>query len=148
MSVVAFERKPGEGLWSETELGTLVAALNVAMASDDGRAWETGMTEKGDPQFYLLGPLPDQACELCVSRIGGRYILEDGSGRLLLEHQSLALVALHAKAAVRSPRGWLVARAVLLWCTIRHMIHDKVEPLLDESEELLVELAPQLAAFA
>ena len=148
MSVVAFERKPGEGLWSETELGTLVAALNVAMASDDGRAWETGMTEKGDPQFYLLGPLPDQACELCVSRIGGRYILEDGSGRLLLEHQSLALVALHAKAAVRSPRGWLVARAVLLWCTIRHMIHDKVEPLLGESEELFVELAPQLAVFA
>jgi len=148
MSVVAFERKPGEGLWSETELGTLVAALNVAMASDDGRAWETGMTEKGDPQFYLLGPLPDQACELCVSRIGGRYILEDGSGRLLLEHQSLALVALHAKAAVRSPRGWLVARAVLLWCTIRHVIHDKVEPLLGESEELFVELAPQLAVFA
>jgi hypothetical protein len=45
-------------------------------------------------------------------------------------------------------RGWLVARAVLLWCTIRHMFHDKVEPLLDEGEELLVELAPQLAAFA
>jgi hypothetical protein len=37
---------------------------------------------------------------------------------------------------------------VLLWCTIRHMIHDKVEPLLTESEELFVELAPHLAAFA
>ena len=79
---------------------------------------------------------------------GGRYILEDGSGRFLFEHQSLALVALHAKAAVQSMRGWLVARAVLLWCTIRHLIHDKVEPLLTEGEELLVELAPQLAAFA
>jgi hypothetical protein len=45
-------------------------------------------------------------------------------------------------------RGWLLARAVLLWCTIRHLIHDKVEPLLDEGEELLAELAPQLAAFA
>jgi hypothetical protein len=85
---------------------------------------------------------------LCVSRIGGLFILEDGSGRLLFEHQSLAVVALHAKAAVRSMRGWLVARAVLLWCTIWHLIHDKVEPLLDESEELLVELAPHLAAFA
>lgn len=148
MTVVAFERKPGAGLWCETELDTLVAALNIAIASDDGRGWETGMTEKGDPQFYLLGPLPDQACELCVSRIGGRYILEDGSGRLLFEHQSLALVALHARAAVRSRHGWLVARAVLLWCTIRHMIHDKVEPLLTEGEELFVELAPQLAAFA
>ena len=146
MSVVAFERKPSAGLWSETELNTMVAALNVAIAWGGGR--ETGMTETGDAQFYLLGPLPDQACELCVSRIGGRYILEDGSGRFLFEHQSLALVAIHAKAAVQSMRGWLVARAVLLWCTIRHLIHDKVEPLLAEGEELLVELAPQLAAFA
>jgi len=148
MSVVAFERKACAGLWSETELNTMVAALNVAFASGNGRGWETGKTETGDAQFYLLGPLPDQACELCVSRLGGRYILEDGSGRLLFEHQSLALVALQAKAAVRSMRGWLVARAVLVWCTVRHLIHDKVEPLLDESEELLVELAPQLAAFA
>ena len=148
MNVVAFESKPGTGLWSETELNTLVAALNVAMASQDGRGWETGMTEEGDAQFYLLGPLPDQACELCVSRIGGRYILEDGSGRLLFEHPSLALVALRARAAVRYMRGWLVARVVLLWCTVRHVIHDKVEPLLAESEELIVELAPQLAAFA
>jgi hypothetical protein len=36
----------------------------------------------------------------------------------------------------------------LLWCTIRNTIHDKVEPLLTESEELLVQLTPQLAAFA
>ena len=148
MSVVAFERKLCAGLWSETELNTMVAALNVAIASGNGRGWETGATETGDAQFYLLGPLPDQACELCVSRIAGRYILEDGSGRLLFEHQNLALVALHAKTAVRSMRGWLFARAVLLWCTVRHMVHDKVEPLLDESEELLAELVPQLAAFA
>ena len=29
MTVVAFERKPGAGLWCETELDTLVAALNA-----------------------------------------------------------------------------------------------------------------------
>jgi hypothetical protein len=148
MSVVAFERKRNEVLWSEAELDTIVAALNVAIAAGDGRGWETGMTEKGDAQLYLLGPLPDQACELCVSRIGGRYILEDGSGRFLFEHQSLALVALHAKAAIRSSWSGLVARVALLWCTIRHMIHDRLEPLLAESEEMLVHLAPQLAAFA
>jgi len=123
MSVVAFERKPSAGLWTETELNAMLAALNVAIASGGGRGWETGMTETGDAQ-------------------------EDGSGQFLFEHQSLALVALHAKAAVRSMRGWLVVRAVLVWCTIRQMIHDKVEPLLDEGEELLVELVPQLAAFA
>jgi len=148
MSVLTFERKQGAELWSEAELHILIPALNAALASEDGREWETGMTERGDAQFYLLGPLPDQACELCVSRICGRYILEDGSGRLLFEHQSLAVIALHAKAAVRSTRWSLVARAVLLWCMIRHTIHEKVEPLLIESEEILVHLAPQLAAFA
>jgi hypothetical protein len=148
MSVVAFERNQDAGVWSEPELHTILAALNAALASGYGRGWETGMTERGDAQFYLLGALPDQACELCVSRIGGQYILEDGSGRLLFEHRSLPLVAMHARAAVGSMQWSLVARVVLAWCTVRHMIHDKVEPLLAESEEMLVHLAPQLAAFA
>jgi hypothetical protein len=144
MSVVAFERKQDSGEWSEKELSTLVAALGAA--SRTGRGWETGMTEHGDAQFYLLGPLPEQACELCVSRIGGRYILEDGSGRLLFEHRNLEPVALHAKAAVPST-SWLMVRAVTLWCAIRNTILEKVEPLLVEGEELLVQFVPQLAAF-
>ena len=147
MSVVAFERKQDSGEWSEKELNTLVAALCAAMAPGTGREWETGMTEKADVQFYLLGPLPEQACEVCVSRIGGRYILEDGSGRLLFEHRNLELVALHAKAAVPST-SWLMVRAITLWCAIRSAIHEKVEPLLVEGEELLVQFVPQLAAFA
>jgi hypothetical protein len=145
MSVVAFERKQDGGEWSEKELSTLVAAFGAA--SRTGREWETGMTEKGDVQFYLLGSLPEQACELCVSRIDGRYILEDGSGRLLFEHRNLELVALHAKAAVPST-SWLMVRAITLWCAIRNTIHEKVDPLLVEGEELLVQFVPQLAAFA
>jgi hypothetical protein len=145
MSVVAFERKQTSGEWSEKELSTLVAALCAAPGT--GREWETGMTEKGDAQFYLLGPLPDQACEVCVSRIGRRYILEDGSGRLLFEHRNLELVALHAKAAVPS-MSWLMVRGITLWCAIRNTIHEKVEPLLVEGEELFVQFVPQLAAFA
>jgi len=147
MSVVAFERKQDSGEWSEKELSTLVAGLAAAIAPATGREWETGMTEKGDAQFYLLGPLPDQACELCVSRIGGRYILEDGSGRLLFEHRSLERVALHAKAAVPST-SWLMVHAITLWCAIRSSIHEKVESLLVEGEELFVQFVPQLAAFA
>ena len=143
MNVIAFERKPASGAWSEAELKTVAAALNLA-----GGDWETGATERGDPQLYLLGPYPDQACELCVSRIGGRYILEDGAGRLLFDHDNLALVARHARGVLRSRNWWLVARVVVLWCTIRHVIHDKIEPLLTETEELLVHLTPQLAAFA
>ena len=147
MSVVAFERKQDSGEWSEKELSTLVAALGAAIAPGTGREWETGMTEKGDVQFYLLGPLPEQACELCVSRIERRYILDDGSGRLLFEHRNLDLVALHAKAAVPST-SWLMVRAITLWCAIRSTIHEKAEPWLVEGEELLVQFVPQLAAFA
>jgi hypothetical protein len=147
MSVVAFERKQYSGEWSEKELDTLVAGLGAAMAPGTGREWETGMTEKGDAQFYLLGALPEQACELCVSRVGGRYVLEDGSGRLLFEHRSLELVALHAKAAVPST-SWLMVRAITLWCAVRSAFHEKFEPLLVEGEELFVQFVPQLAAFA
>jgi hypothetical protein len=148
MSVLAFERKHGATVWSDTELHVILAALDASLLPASGRGWEIGLTEQGDAQFYLLGPLPEQACELCVSRIGGRYILDDGAGRLLFEHRSLPLVALHARAAVRSTSWQLVARVALLWCTVRSVIHDKVEPLLVESEEMLVHLAPQLAAFA
>jgi hypothetical protein len=147
MSVVAFERKQNTGEWSERELSTILAALSAATAPGTGREWETGTTEKGDVQFYLLSPLPDQACELCVSRVGGRYILEDGLGRLLFEHRSLELVALHAKAAVPST-SWLMVRAITLWCAVRGALHEKAEPWLVEGEELFVQFVPQLAAFA
>ena len=147
MSVVAFKCAQEAGVWSEKELNAIVAALQAALAPSTGRGWETGTTESGDAQFYLLSPLPDQTCELCVSRIGARYILEDGSGRLLFEHRNLELLALHAKAAVPSA-SWLMVRAITLWCAIRNTIHEKVEPLLVEGEELLVQFVPQLAAFA
>jgi hypothetical protein len=147
MSVVAFERRQDAAVWTETELDTIVAALRAAIAPATGRTWETAVTENGDVQFYLLGPCPEEACQLCVSRIGGQYILEDGSGRLLFEHRNLDLVALHAKAAVSST-PWLTVRTVVLWFAIRNTIQEKFEPILVEGEELLVQVAPQLAAFA
>jgi hypothetical protein len=147
MNVVAFARKQDTGEWSERELRTIVTALEKTLAPGTGRDWETGTTEAGDAQFYLLGPLPDQACEWCLSRIKGRYILENGSGRLLFEHRNLDLVMLHAKAAVPST-SWLMVRAITLWCAMRNTIHEKVEPLLVEGEEMFVQLVPQLAAFA
>ena len=146
MSVVEFERRQDTGVWTETELNTIVVALQTALAPAIGRSWETGVTENGDAQFYLLGPGPEQACELCVSRVGRRYILEDGSGRLLFEHRNLDLVVLHAKAAL-SPASRIMVRAIMLWCAVRNSIEEKFEPVLVEGEELLVHVAPQLAAF-
>ena len=147
MSVVEFERRQAAGVWSETELDTILTALHAAISPTTGRSWETGVTERGDVQFYLLGPGPEEACELCVSRIAARYVLEDGSGRLLFEHRNLDLVVLHAKAAVSST-PWLMVRMIVAWCAIRNSIQEKFEPMLVEGEELLVQFAPQLAAFA
>jgi hypothetical protein len=147
MSVLAFERKQNPGEWSERELSTILAALSAATAPGTGREWETGVTEKGDVQFYLLSALPDQACELCLSRIGRNYILEDGTGRLLFEHRNLDLVALHAKAAVPST-SWLMVRTITLWCAVRSAFHEKAEPWLVEGEELFVQFEQQLAAIA
>ena len=146
MSVVEFERRQDTGVWSEAELNTIVAALQPVIAPANGRTWETGATENDDAQFYLLGPGPEQACELCVSRIRGRYVLEDGSGKLLFEHRNLDLVVLHAKAAL-SPASRIMVRAFMLWCAVRTSIEEKFEPVLVEGEELLVHVAPQLAAF-
>ena len=143
MTVISFERPSIAGAWSEAELNVVEGALGRLR---DGE-WDTGLTEMGDAQLYLLAPRPDQACELCVSRVGGRYILEDGNGRLLFEHRSLPLVAMHARSALRITRWSLVGRVVVVWCTIRAAIHDRVEPLLGESEELLAQLTPQLTAF-
>jgi hypothetical protein len=147
MSVVAFECKQNTGEWSERELSTILAALTAATAPGTGREWETGVTENGDVQFYLLSPLPDQACELCLSRIGSRYILEDGTGRLLFEHHNLDLVALHAKAAVPST-PWLMVRVITLWIAIRSATDEKLDSMLLEGEELFVQFVPQLVALA
>lgn len=141
MNVIAF-RESQSGRWTETELRILAEALD---AGRRGQGWEAGLTDQGDAQFYLLGP--DQGCTLCVSRIGRLYVLEDGEGTLLFEHGSLQLVAMHAQRALRRTRWPLVARVVMVWCAIRHMIHDRVEPILLEGEELLVHIAPQLAAY-
>ena len=142
MTVISFQRPSTDGAWSQAELNVVKGALGLR----DGD-WDVGLTEVGDGQLYLLGPRPEQACELCVSRIGGRYILEDGAGRLLFEHRSLPLVAMHARSALRITRWSLVGRIVVVWCTIRDVIHDRIEPLLGEGEELLAQLTPQLSAF-
>ena len=85
---------------------------------------------------------------LCVSRLAQGYVLEDGAGRLIGETASLDRFAVEAaRAAMRGGRSF-VARVTLAWCTIRLAIEEKVEPIFEESQELLVRFAPQLAALA
>jgi hypothetical protein len=149
MSVIEFtpsRNMPAE--WQTPELQKLLAGCAASLKQGDASGWAVGQTEKGDPQLYLLGPAPDYDCVLCVSRIGRLYLLEDGNGKILLEHRNLGLLSQQIRAAVSRRRLALMAKAAVLWTTIRHTLEEKVEPLLAEPMEIAAHLSPQLAALA
>ena len=146
MNIVEFPRREAASSseWRADELRQLTELFGAAGAQV---TWEVGTTEAGDPQFYLLGPAPDYDCMLCVSRLAHGYVLEDGAGRVLGEAPALHHFAEQAaSAALRGGRSF-IARITLLLCTIRLAIEEKVEPIFEESQEILVRFAPQLAAF-
>ncbi len=143
MSVIEFPRRaPSASGWSDDELRRL-----VALVPDRDLAWDTGTTEHGDPQFYVLGPAPDHDCMLCVSRLAQGYVLQDGAGRLIGETPSLDRFAVEAaRAAMHGGRSF-IARATLLVAAIRLAIEERIEPIAQEGEELLARFAPQIAAL-
>jgi hypothetical protein len=149
MTVITFPPKvPRDGNpWPAAELNEIVAMLAPQLSGEAGR-WDVGATEIGDPQFYLLGPPPDDECILCISRLGRVYVLEDGAGQVLFEHNSLLVLAEQARSVLRKKRAQIVARVTLLWCAVRELFEEKLEPIVGESEELLTHFVPQLAAFA
>ena len=149
MSVIEFipsRNMPPE--WQTPELQKLLAGCAASLKKGDASGWAVGQTEAGDPQLYLLGPAPDYDCVVCVSRVGRLYLLEDGNGKILFEHRNLGLLSQQIRAAVSRRRLALMAKAALLWATIRHTLEEKVEPLLAEPMELATHLGPQLAALA
>jgi hypothetical protein len=101
----------------------------------------------GDPQFYLLGP-PHDECILCISRLGRLYVLEDGHGQLLFEHNSLLALAEQARVVLQKKKTQIVARVALVWCAVRETIEEKLDAVVVEGEELLAHCVPQLAALA
>jgi hypothetical protein len=143
MNVIGFPgREAASTPWREDELQQL-----VALVPSTGCSWQGGKTERGEPQFYVLGPAPEQDCMLCVSRLGQGYVLEDGAGRLIGEAPSLDRFAVEAaRAAIRGGRSF-VARMLVGWCALRLTVEERLEPVLEQSEEMLVRFAPQLAAF-
>jgi hypothetical protein len=141
MSVIDFpQRAPRSETWRPDELRRLAVLFET-------NAWDTGATEQGDPQFYVLGSAPDHACVLCVSRLAHGYVLEDGTGRILCEAPALHLFAERAARAVAGAGRSFIARATLLICAVRLTIEEKLEPVFEETQELLARFAPQLAAF-
>jgi hypothetical protein len=149
MNVVPFlrPRQSDPAVWYPTELNRVVASLAPSLEKGEAESWETGVTEAGDPQLYLIGPAPDHDCLLCVSRLGSLYVLEDGEGRVLAEHNSVLALAEAVKRALRNRQARLVARLALFWCALRETFQERYEAVIGEGEELLVHVAPQLAAI-
>jgi len=148
MNVVQFPRtpEPSSAGWQSTELTKLTNACAAVPGNDLG-GWEVGSTECGDPQLYLLGPAPDHDCVLSISRLGRLYILEDGKGTVLFEHDNLTQLAEQTCAALRRRKTEVVAQFAICWCAVREFFEEKVEPMLAEPMEVLSHFAPQLAAL-
>jgi hypothetical protein len=150
MTVVQFPRavKPLPDGWQSAELQQFIAVSAQSIAAGEVSGWEVGATERGDPQVFLLGPPPNYDCILSISRLGRFYVIEDGAGRVLFEHDDPLLLAEQAAAALRRQKTSIVARLAVAWCALREAIEEKTEAMMAEPIELLGHLAPQLAALA
>jgi hypothetical protein len=152
MTVIAFPSSPvaaaagAVGGWSALELRVMLEVLAPRLDRGEAGGWDVGRTERGDPQLYLLGASPGEDCILCFSRLGRLYVLEDGAGRVVAESCNLRLVAERARMWWQRPR--ITAPLVVLWCGLRELLEERIEPVLVESEELLTHLFPQLVALA
>lgn len=150
MTIVPFPRhlaEKGQRDWQGVELQRVVAACAEPLSRGEVSGWETGTTEAGDPQLYVLGPEPDQECVVCVSRLGRLYVLEDGQGRVLFEHDAIDALAEQVRGALRRKRAAIVARAVVAWIAIKETFEEKVEPIMAEPAEVFSHIAPQFVAL-
>jgi len=149
MNVVPFTLKTSTSLrsWSSHELETLVSVYESHAARGDACGWDVGATELDDPQFYIIGPAPELDCVATISRVGRIYVLENGAGQLIDEGSSLETIAARAKMPTRKDKASLLARVMFGLTAFRITIEERIEPILVESEELLLRFAPQLAVL-
>lgn len=141
MTVLPFRprRRPaaaGPSGWSRAERAELRRLEAALKARGAVLAGEEGVTEHGDPQFYLPARDPAAGCRLCVSRLprGKRdwYVIEDDGGRLVAAGPRLATLI---EAALGYPRGRgirlrLVPRALGAALALELLRPDRVEAAL------------------
>lgn len=148
-NVVTFHAPERPLCWRHDELQQLVALHAACEPRRRGCSWGVGQTERGDPQFYVVGEAPDLYCIMCVTRIGRLYVLEDGTGSVVAEDARLEHLAQTASKMLSRRRRRLsfVARSLIGLCAFRAMLDQKAEFVLAESMEHVARFAPQLAAF-
>ena len=149
MTLVPFPPVSSRSLrsWTTHELDVLMSVYEVHVARGEASGWDVGATELGDPQFYVIGPAPDLDCLVTISRVGGIYVLENGAGMVIDEGTAIDALAIAAKTSARQRPISLLARVTLGLTALRVTLEEKIEPLIVESEELLLRFAPQVAAM-
>jgi hypothetical protein len=150
MSVIEFPQigKPLPPGWGAEEVKRLIGACANSVGTGEASGWEFGQTELGEPQLYLIGPPPDHHCILCISRLGRLYIIEDGNGKVVFEHDNLMLLAEQAVVTLRRRKTAIAARIAVAWCALRETIEEKTEVMMAEPLEVLTHWVPQLGMLA
>ena len=74
-------------------------------------------------------------------------MLEDGSGQVLFERNSLVALAEQARSILQKKKAQIVARVALIWCATRETFEEKLDAAVVEGEEILTHCVPQLAAL-
>jgi hypothetical protein len=154
MSVIDFrdraENAPAN--WTAVERRALDALLAARVRCGDAAEAATAITEHGDPQYFLLGPAPACDCVLSISRISGRYVMEDGDGGLLAESDNLAaIVDAASRLRLRRGRSAMVVKGLLMWYALREYFEERTDAMLEEmveATELLGHIVPQMAVLA
>jgi hypothetical protein len=150
MNVVTFPLNlsgGAKGGWRSTEVQQLTGACAAYISSGQASGWVIGETECGDPQLYILGPSPEEDCILTVSRLGRLYIVEDGNGQMIFEHDNVLLIAERIATALRNKREAFLGQIALAWLSIREFYEEKVEPALAEPVEVVSHFALQFGVF-
>jgi len=149
MTIVPFSAHPQRpaGVWRPDEMSQLLSIYAAHEAQGEASDWDTGETERRDPQFYILGAQPDLDCLVSVTRIGDAYILEDGHGHVVAEGSSLSAIAEKAVRMASGLRRSFLAQIAVGWIAAREFFEEKVEPLMAEPIEAATHVFPQLAAL-
>jgi len=130
----------GQHGWSAHELEELLR-IYAAQAGRRRVSWATAVTERDDPQFFLIGPEPEADCLVAVARVGERYVLEDGGGQVLCESRILPEVVKRAQLALAArSKPSLMVKVLVPFAAARSFFDEKVEPLIPDSVEVFLRL--------
>jgi hypothetical protein len=153
MTVIAFTPKFDDepNGWTAEERNQFEALYAARAHRGEASECVVEMTETGDPQFFLLGPEPACECVLSISRVCGRYVIEDGNGGSIAVAANLdETLQTASRVRLRRQTG-IVARVLAAWYGFREFVEEKTEPVMTEVvevAEVLTHVVPQVAAFA